>query len=846
MGKPEREIKIVGARHHNLKDLTLALPREKLIVITGVSGSGKSTLAFDIIFAEGQRRYIESLPAYVRQFLKLYEQPEVDLISGLSPTVAIEQRTSQAGPRSTVGTLTEIYHYLRLLYAKVGRPYCPQCARPLTRTDLWAMAEVIFERFRGWELLFLVPRVRRRKGFHRPVLEAALKAGRNFVRIDGKLQDLPPLPRLSRFQEHTIEVGLGRALVQETNRSLIESFLREGLREGRGEVLVLAFQRALADDQYAGLIPDQELIVSEKAFCDRCHLFLPAPDPLLFSFNTKAGACPRCGGLGEDEGETCPLCKGTRLRKEALAFRIGGLNLGELVSLPAAELLSFLEGLEWRGQEAEIASPIIREAMEKLRFLCDVGLGYLALGRSGESLSGGEAQRVRLAAQLGSNLTGICYVLDEPTIGLHPRDNALLIQTLKRLQAKGNTVIVVEHDEETMKAADWIIDLGPGGGKEGGNIIFQGPFEALLEDEASLTAQALRDATRRRLRGRKRKGKGVIKLRGAFLRNLKNINVDFPLGTLIVITGVSGSGKSTLVMDVLYEALKAKLKGEEGIHGAHEISLEGDLQRVVVVVHTPIGRTPRSTPATYVGLMDQIRELFASLPEARRRGWGPGRFSFNLAEGQCPKCKGQGQVRVEMKFLPEVYVPCALCHGARYNEETLTVRYRGKNIAQVLQMTMAEARDFFRRVSRLFKALDLLCALGLDYLTLGQPSPTLSGGEAQRVKLASEFLKGKGSTLFILDEPTTGLHMFDVSKLLHLLQALVERNNTVVVIEHNLEVIKEADWVVDLGPEGGADGGEVLFQGPPQELLQENTYTARALRDFLHPTADNPKLNTDV
>ena len=830
----EEKIQIIGARHHNLKDLTLALPRNRLTVITGVSGSGKSTLAFDIIFAEGQRRYIESLPAYVRQFMKLYEQPEVDLITGLPPTVAIEQRTSQAGPRSTVGTLTEIYHYLRLLYAKVGTPHCPQCGRLLTQASPWTIIELLLERFSGRDILILAPRVRRRKGFHRPLLEEALKAGRKFVRVDGELLDLPPLPALSRFREHTIEIGVGHVRVTPSQQMEMEQLLRESLREGRGETVILALGQELpTNGSYQHLIPEHELVVSEKAFCEHCHVFLPEPDPLLFSFNTKAGACPQCEGLGREAERTCSACGGSRLRKEALAFRVDGLNLGELVALPAEEALSFLERLVFRGKEAEIAAPILKEANEKLRFLCEVGLSYLPLGRSGETLSGGEAQRVRLAAQLGSNLTGVCYVLDEPTIGLHPRDNAFLIRTLRRLQERGNTVIVVEHDEETMRAADWIIDLGPGGGKEGGKVVFQGRFEELLTHQESVTAQVLRDTSRRRLSGRQRSSVKKLEVKGASLRNLKGIDVVFPLETLIVVTGVSGSGKSTLVMEVLYENLQTLLKGGSQIRGAQEIRYDQSLRRAVVVDHTPIGRTPRSTPATYVGIMSQIRELFASRPEARERGWGPGRFSFNVAEGQCPHCKGQGQLRIEMKFLPEVYIPCEVCRGARYNEETLQIRYRGKNIAEILQMTMAEARDFFRRVPRLFEALNLLCELGLDYLSLGQPSPTLSGGEAQRIKLAAEFLKGRGATLFILDEPTTGLHMADVAKLLKLLQGLVDQGNTLVVIEHNLDVIKEADWIIDLGPEGGDKGGQVLFQGPPAALLKQETYTAQALRDFL-------------
>ncbi len=815
-------IRLIGARHHNLRDLNVEIPRQALVVITGVSGSGKSTLAFDIIFAEGQRRYLESLPAYIRQFLKLYEQPEVDVITGLPPTVAIEQRTSQAGPRSTVGTLTEIYHYLRLLYARLGKPHCPQCRRPLSLARLEELIGLLQERFPGQEVLILAPKVRRRKGFHRPLFEAALRAQRPFVRVDGRLLKIPPIPELSRFREHTIEVGLGRVVISEKELPRLSHLLEEALSEGKGEALILG--------------SEEEFLLSSQAYCPECNRFLPQPDPLLFSFNTKTGACPRCDGLGRIGEEECPVCEGSRLRPEARAFLVAGLDIAALCALPAEEVLAFLEGLRFQGREARIAAPILKEAQAKLRFLCDVGLGYLSLDRAGDTLSGGEAQRVRLAAQLGSNLTGVCYVLDEPTIGLHPQDNLLLIQALKHLQKKGNTVIVVEHDEETMRAADWIIDLGPGGGQKGGQIVFQGPFRELLKTEESATACALRAPERYQMSSPKHKAFDKLTLKGVRFRNLKDLEVTIPWPSLTVVTGVSGSGKSTLVMEVLYENLQRSLAGKKDLFHLEELILAESLKRVVVVDHSPIGRTPRSTPATYVGLMTRIRELFAHLPEAQARGFGPGRFSFNVAEGRCEACKGQGQLRVEMKFLPEVYVTCAVCGGARYNEETLSVRYRGKNIAEVLAMTMVEAKEFFARVPELAESLGVLCDLGLDYLTLGQPSPTLSGGEAQRIKLAAEFIKGRrAGTLFILDEPTTGLHLADVAKLLKLLHNLVERGHTVVVIEHHLDVIKEADWIIDLGPGGGPQGGKLLFQGPPEVLLKQDTPTAKALRDFLSP-----------
>ncbi len=815
-----KEINILGAKHHNLKNISLKIPREKFIVITGVSGSGKSTLAFDLIFAEGQRRYIESLPTYVRQFLKLYEQPEVDLISGLPPTVAIEQRTSQAGPRSTVGTLTEVLHYLRLLYARLGEPYCPECGCKISRTDFKEIIELLFENFLNQEILILAPKIKRRKGFHRPIFESALKAGRTLVRIDGRFFSLPPIPELSRYREHTIEVVIGKLKLTYEKKEELEKILKTSFAEGSGETVAVSKER--------------ELLLSEKLFCHKCKLSLPEPDPLLFSFNTKAGACPACEGLGKINGSLCSVCKGTRLRKEARAFRIGGLDIATLSDLPAEEVLKFLEKLSFSGRDAQIAQPILSEVLQKLRFLCQVGLPYLPLSRSGDTLSGGEAQRVRLAAQLGSNLTGVCYILDEPTIGLHPRDNQLLIKALKELKARGNSVIVVEHDEETIREADFIIDLGPGGGKNGGKVVFSGSINELLKNKTSITARILNSKDRRRLTSKERKSEKFLILKGASANNLKNITVGIPLGTLTVVTGVSGSGKSSLVMDVLYKNLHDFLKGKDSLVDLKKLEGVENIRRVVVVDHSPIGRTPRSTPATYVGIMDRIRELFASLPEARARGWTASRFSFNVSEGRCEACKGQGRLKVEMKFLPEVYMTCEICNGARYNQETLSIRYRGKTIAEILEMTMAEAKEFFVRVPNLYEALKLLCDLGLDYLTLGQPSPTLSGGEAQRIKLASEFIKGRqGATLFILDEPTTGLHIADVAKLMKLFHALVDRGNTVVVIEHNLEVIKEADWIIDLGPEGGEKGGEVLFQGPPEALLKTGTYTAKALRQFL-------------
>jgi excinuclease ABC subunit A len=819
------EIRVLGARHHNLKNLSLDIPRNRFVVVTGLSGSGKSSLAFDIIFTEGQRRYVESLPTYVRQFLRLYERPEVDLVLGLPPTIAIEQRTSQAGPRSTVATLTEVYHFLRLLYAKLAMPFCPSCGNPLATQGLDEMVRQTMGAFRGHRMLVLAPKIRRRKGFHRTILAAAAKKGYGSARIDGKVVPLPSVPELSRYREHTIEWVVGEIKATPANGAEIRRLIERALEEGGQEAVLLS--RA------------KEIFLSQKYRCGRCGIGLPVPDPLLFSFNSPAGACARCGGLGRRGSGLCQACNGTRLRPESLAYRVSGKHLGEVCGLSVASALEFIQGLEWEGTRGRIAGPILSECVKRLSFLRDLGLGYLTLDRAGDTLSGGEAQRIRLSSELGSNLTGVCYVLDEPTIGLHPRDNALLVKALKVLKKRGNTVIVVEHDEETLRAADWVIDLGPGGGERGGEVLCQGPPSRVLRSARSLTGSALRDRDRYRITSRLRADTPAswLNVQGAHERNLKDADVSVPLSTLTVITGVSGSGKSTLLMDVLYPNLSNRLNGSRlRLKGCSKIAGAKTIKRVLVVDHSPIGRTPRSTPATYIGIMDEVRQLMAGLPESRARGWLPGRFSFNVTGGRCQACQGQGTLRVEMRFLPEVYVPCESCGGGRYHEETLSVKYRGKDISEILEMTFSEARDFFSAVPHLRRALEVVCDLGLGYLGLGQPSPSLSGGEAQRIKLAEEFVKGgSGGTLFFLDEPTTGLHPVDIRRLLDLFHRLVERGDTVIAIEHNLDIVKEADWVIDLGPEGGEGGGEVLFQGSPEGLLSlSDSHTGRFLKGFLN------------
>ncbi|AKX95637.1 UvrABC system protein A [Moorella thermoacetica] len=942
------KIVIKGARAHNLKNIDVTIPRDQLVVITGLSGSGKSSLAFDTIYAEGQRRYVESLSSYARQFLGQMDKPDVDVIEGLSPAISIDQKTASHNPRSTVGTVTEIYDYLRLLFAHIGRAHCPRCGRPITPQTISQMVDRLLTYPEGTRLQVMAPIVRGRKGEYRNVLEEIRRQGYVRVRVDGEIRETSDNISLAKNKKHTIEVIVDRLQVRPGVASRLAESLETALKLADGVVLI-------------DIVGQEELLLSEKFACVECGVSLPEVTPRLFSFNNPYGACPACTGLGvtmkvdpglvipdksltlregaiapwsrgnngyqqmlecladhygfsldvpvrelkpehlqvilygsgeerikfrytnrfgdrrayeapfegvipnlerryqETQSEwsraeienymsqqPCPACRGARLKPEALAVKVGGLNICELAALDVRAAAEFLRNLNLSEREKVISRQILKEILARLQFLLDVGLDYLTLDRTASTLSGGEAQRIRLATQIGSQLMGVLYILDEPSIGLHQRDNERLIATLKHLRDLGNTVIVVEHDEDTMRAADYIIDIGPGAGEQGGRVVAAGTVPEVMANPNSLTGQYL--SGRRRIpvpAERRRPGDKWLTIKGAREHNLKGIDVSFPLGLFIGVTGVSGSGKSTLVNEILYRALAQRLNGARTNPGAFA-GLTGTeyLDKVIEVDQSPIGRTPRSNPATYTGVFDDIRALFAATPEARARGYKPGRFSFNVKGGRCEACGGDGIIKIEMHFLPDVYVPCEVCQGKRYNRETLAVKYKGKSIADVLAMTVDEAAEFFAPIPRLHRRLTTLQDVGLGYITLGQPATTLSGGEAQRVKLATELARrSTGRTMYILDEPTTGLHMADIERLLNVLQRLVDAGNTVVVIEHNLDVIKSVDYIIDLGPEGGEGGGRVVATGTPEEVCRvAASYTGRFLAPVLERDRGLPAL----
>jgi excinuclease ABC subunit A len=831
-----KPLEIINAREHNLKNLTLTIPPQSLTVLTGVSGSGKSSLAFDTIYAESQRRYIESFSAYARQFLARLERPAVDAIRGLSPSISIEQKTTHQNPRSTVGTVTEVYDYLRLLYAAIGKPHCPTCRLPIQRQSPETMVEWVLSQPPGTRLMVLAPLARQRKGAFRKELEFALKRGFPRVRIDGEVRTLDEEEvRLDQRKAHDIEVVVDRLIVK--------SNLTERLRNAIGVAVGLSQGTVLIT-----LDGQDEKLFSVHLACPACGFSLPPLEPRSFSFNSRFGACPTCGGLGgiidtSPEAKlqhftglrVCPDCQGARLRPEARAVTVNGQPLEALTRWPLTEVATWARELSLSAREVQVAAGIVAEIQSRLTFLVEVGLGYLTLDRPTATLSGGEIQRVRLATQLGTPLRGVLYILDEPSIGLHPRDNQRLIHTLKRLRDAGNTVIVVEHDEETIAQADWVIDLGPGAGAQGGHLVAAGPPASIRQCPDSLTGQYLSGVRQVVVpRTPRPPAQGYVTVVGATHHNLQEVTARFPVGCLTVVTGVSGAGKSSLVLDVLYRALVHR-SGSGVPPGAHRaIEGAGVFDKVIEIDQLPIGRTPRSNPATYTGVFTAIRELYASLPEARARGYRPGRFSFNVPGGRCEACEGDGVKRIEMAFLPDVYVPCEVCQGRRYNRETLEVRYEGRDIAQTLDLTVAEAAGIFAAFPSVAHKLRALVEVGLGYLTLGQPATTLSGGEAQRLKLACELARrATGRTLYILDEPTTGLHFEDVRQLLEVLQALVDRGNTVIVIEHHTDVMWAADWIVDLGPEGGTGGGRLVGEGPPSRIATLDTPTGRALAQRL-------------
>jgi len=828
-------IVIKGAREHNLKNIDVTIPRDKLVVITGLSGSGKSSLAFDTIYAEGQRRYVESLSAYARQFLEQMGKPDVDSIEGLSPAISIEQKSTSHNPRSTVGTVTEIYDYLRLLFARVGRPYCFQCGEEIAAQTVQQMVDAIAGLPEGTKFQILAPIVRGRKGEYRKELLEMRKAGYVRARVNGATVDLGEDIALDKQKKHTIEIIVDR-LVMKAGDALMRRMADSVETAAK---LAGGLVGVLTDD-------GKTRLYSDKLACIKCGVSYPEVEPRIFSFNSPHGACPACDGIGyammqagaEEKDftllEPCEVCRGARLKPESLAIKLEKKSIAEVTSLSIRAAAEFFVSLTFSDRELVIAHRILKEIRERLGFLVNVGLDYLTLDRAAATLSGGEGQRIRLATQIGSGLVGVLYILDEPSIGLHQRDNRRLLQTLLRLRDLGNTVVVVEHDAETMMAADHLLDMGPGAGTQGGHVIAQGTPHEVMGNPDSLTGQYLRGVQTVLVPQRQRKPKGYLSVIGGQKHNLKNVTARIPLGLMTCVTGVSGSGKSTLVLEVLFHSLSQLLYHKKPkIDGCKELRGVDALDKVIDIDQSPIGRTPRSNPATYTGLFGYIRDLYSNLPESRVRGYKPGRYSFNVKGGRCEACQGDGLIKIEMHFLPDVYVTCEVCKGQRYNRETMEILHKGKSIAEVLNMTVDDALEFFEHIPLIKTKLQTLHDVGLHYVKLGQSATTLSGGEAQRVKLSRELSKrATGRTMYILDEPTTGLHFADVQRLLDVLDRLVEAGNTVLVIEHNLDVIKNADWIVDLGPEGGDRGGEIVVEGPPKEIAKsKRSYTGQVLRE---------------
>lgn len=826
-------ITIKGAREHNLKNIDLSIPRDAITVITGPSGSGKSSLAIDTIYAEGHRRYVESLSAYARQFLEQLRKPDVDSIEGLSPSIAIDQKTVIKNPRSTVGTITEIYDYMRVLYTRIGRPYCYNCGSIISKQESKDIIHLVMSLPQGSRLQILSPIIIDRKGEYRKELLEMRREGFIRARIDGEMRDLTHDIILKKHKRHTIEIVIDRLIMKPG----VERQLKDAIETA------LAYSDTVVINLFEG---DKDILFSKTAVCPNCGISYPEINPMFFSFNSKQGACPRCNGLGfehleEDSQELdnnnyCKGCGGLRLRKEALNIKIQGINIGEFARMSVQDALLFINNLKLSEREQTIASRVLKEVRDRLFFLKNVGLDYLTLDRSSLTISGGESQRVRLATQLGSSLTGVLYILDEPSIGMHPRDCKKLLESLSSIRDAGNTVIIVEHDEETIRWADYVVDMGPGAGLSGGWVVTSGEPHEIENNEKSVTGKYLSGSMSIDIPSVRRKPKDFISIIGAQEFNLKHINVDIPLGVFTCITGVSGSGKSTLLLEILYKALCKEIYGSKLTPGRYKEIIGIDkIDRVISVDQSPLGKTPRSNPATYTGVFSFVRELFSLVPDSKIRGFTPSRFSFNLTGGRCESCHGDGLIKVEMHFLPDVYIPCDICKGKRYNKETLDIAYKGKNVAEVLEMTVTEAFQFFSSIPPIKHKLEVLEAVGLGYLQLGQPASTLSGGEAQRVRLSKELgKKSTGTTLYILDEPTTGLHFVDIQKLLNVINNLVDLGNTVIIIEHNLDVIKSADYIIDLGPEGGEEGGMIVAKGTPEEItINPLSYTGKYLRNKL-------------